>query len=99
MLWNLSFLEEEERINPDFKQLIDNLRVNNLFPYYLSSQYREAAKDELTKVNWDKQPIIKKRLYRLPVFMLKCRRFFLRIGSSIKQIILQAISTQNSPIK
>ena len=33
---NLGYLEEEEKRNPDYKQLIDNLRTFSLLPYYLS---------------------------------------------------------------
>ena len=44
MLWNLDYLEDEERNNPDYKTLIDNLRTYNLLPYYLSRQYRRFAK-------------------------------------------------------
>ena len=43
MLWNLGFLEEKEHADPDYKQLIDNLRVDGLIQYYLSKVYHEAA--------------------------------------------------------
>ena len=43
MLWNLDLLSEEENVNPDFKQLVDNLRTYGLLPYYLSKEYHEAA--------------------------------------------------------
>lgn len=90
MLWNLSYLEEEERSNHDYKQLIDKLRVNNLFPYYISNQYREAAKHELEKVDWSIQPFNKRLIYKLPIYILKSYRIIMRTGSSIKQVLAQA---------
>lgn len=71
MLWNLGFLEEEERTNPDYKQLIDRLRVSSLMPYYLSKLYHDDAALELQKVNWDLQPTIVRRLYKTPLVWLK----------------------------
>ena len=49
MLWNLGYLEGEEKTNCDYKQLIDNLRAFSLLPYYLSDEYHEAAKREFGK--------------------------------------------------
>ena len=89
MLWNLGYLESEERTNPCYKCLIDNLRVYSLFPYYLSNQYRNEAKKELAKVDWDKQPKKKRLIYLLPVPLLKCRQAVLKTGSIIKQAIIK----------
>ena len=91
MLWNLGYLEEEERVNADFKQLIDNLRTAALLPYYLSKRYREDARRELNKVDWGKQPERTRALYRLPIPILRSRHLFLCIGSMIKQWIIQFI--------
>ena len=89
MLWNLGYLEAEEKVNPDYKQLIDNLRVYGLYPYYLSKQYREAARMELDKVDWSRQPEKTVKLYRRPVIFLRVRMFILRLGSRVKQWILR----------
>lgn len=88
MLWNLDYLSEEEKKNPDYKQLIDNLRTYSLLPYYLSDQYRKYAKPELAKVDWKKQPRKTRSLYRYPVWLLKLRRRFLKTGSRIKQRLI-----------
>ncbi len=85
MLWNLGFLEQEEKSNSGLKQLLDNLRVRGLFPYYLSDQYRESAKLELAKIDWTKQPKKVAALYRKPVFLLKVRHLFFSFGSLVKQ--------------
>ena len=88
MLWNLDYLSEEEKKNPDYKQLIDNLRTYSLLPYYLANQYHQAAKLELAKVDWRKQPRKTVFLYRCPVWLLRLRRRFRKTGSIIKQRII-----------
>lgn len=91
MLWNLGYLEPEEKVNPDYKQLIDNLRTYGLLPYLLTKQYRSAARQELAKVNWERQPIKTQRLYRMPVIYLKARMNFLKLGSMVKQFFIKHV--------
>ncbi len=86
MLWNLDYLETEEKTNADYKQLIDNLRTYSLLPYLLTKQYRSAARQELAKVDWSRQPANTARLYRLPVGILRLRRFALLTGVKIKKL-------------
>lgn len=88
MLWNVGFLSEEEKTNPDYKQLIDNLRTYGLFPYYLSQDYREAAKQELDKVDWKRQPKKTQRLYQKPISELKARNRVMAWGSRVKQFAM-----------
>ena len=85
MLWNLGYLEDEERKNADYKQLIDNLRTYGLMNYYVSKQYHDAAKNELAKVDWSRQTAKCRRQYRMPVWCLKLMQTMLSIGSRIKQ--------------
>lgn len=91
ILWNLDGLEPEENNNPDYKALIDGLRVYGLLPYYLSRQYRSDAKQQLAKVDWESQPIKYRRLYKTPVPILKCKYAFLKVGSHIKRFIIKRI--------
>ena len=91
MLWNLEYLAQEEKTNPDYKLLIDNLRTYSLLPYYLSSQYHDAAREELDKVDWSRQPEKVRSRYRKPVFILKCHRAFMKCGSAVKQWIIKHI--------
>lgn len=88
MLWNLGYLESEEKVNPDYKQLIDNLRTYGLFPYYLSKQYREAAREELQKVDWSRQSKMTARLYKKPIALLRFEMFVRRMGAIVKHWIL-----------
>lgn len=92
MLWNLAYLEGEEKNNADYKNLIDGLRTYGLLPYYLSSKYREDAQRELVKVDWDKQPRKIKRLYRTPVLFLKIQQALLKTGSGVKQWYIRNLS-------
>lgn len=91
MLWNLGFLEVEEKNNPDFKQLIDDLRTFSLLPYLLSKQYRKDAQQELAKVDWSKQSSRTARLYQMPLPLLILRQRILRMGSLAKQVVLKFI--------
>ncbi len=91
MLWNLSYLEPEEKTNPDYKRLIDELRTNGLLAYYLSDKYRETAREEIAKVDWSKQPMKVRLRYKSPVPILKCRRTLKKYGSRIKQRIIKHV--------
>lgn len=85
MLWHLGEYEPLEKSNPDYKQLIDNLRTYSLMNYLLDRRYRSAARAELAKVDWSRQPAETRRLFRQPVWMLQLRRHVLKTGSCIKQ--------------
>ena len=91
MLWNLDYLAEEERTNSDYKRLIDKLRTYGLMRYYLSREYREYAREELSKVDWRKQQSKIRLLYKLPISLLKCRNSILTVGSAIKQWIIKHV--------
>lgn len=71
MLWNLCFLAEAEKSNPDVKQLIDNLRTFSLMPYLVSKPYHEDARRELDKVDWSRQPDKVKKQYEQSVIWLR----------------------------
>lgn len=91
MLWNLGYLEEEEKTNPDYKQLIDNLRTYGLMPYFLSKEYHDVAQAELAKVDWSRQsPEIKSR-YAKPLIYLRAKYQFLSTAARIKKLIIQVV--------
>ena len=87
MLWNLGFLEEEEKSNSDYKQLIDNLRTYGLYPYYLSKNYHNAAEKELGKVDWDRQPVKSKKQYQRPLFWMRIIFRIGVLGGALKRIV------------
>jgi len=88
MLWNLGFLEEEEKLNPDYKQLIDSLRVSGLMQYYLSKEYHEAAVHELEKVDWGKQSEKTKSQFQQHLVYLRLKQKVMELGSKAKQIVI-----------
>lgn len=87
MLWKLGEYEPLEKTNPDYKQLIDNLRTYSLQNYFLKAKYRDAAKQELSKVDWSKQNVKWRKLYNLPVGVLKIRFKVWELGSLMKRIL------------
>lgn len=87
MLWNMGFLEEEEKSNSDYKQLIDNLRTYGLYPYYLSKDYHYAAAKELEKVDWDRQPEKWRKQYQQPLLWMRIKYRIGVLGASLKQIL------------
>lgn len=89
MLWNLGFLEEEEKTNKDYKQLIDNLRTYGLMNYYITEEYHNAAKQELAKVDWSRQSSYYVNLYKKPLLYLRMRQLCLSLGAKVKQILMQ----------
>lgn len=84
MLWNLDYLEDNEKQDPDYKQLIDNLRAYGLFPYYLSEDYHKAAKEQLDKVDWSRQDKKWSKLYSKPLWYLRFRQNILILASTVK---------------
>ena len=86
MLWNLGELEPLEQTNSNYKQLIDNLRCYSLQNYLLEKRYRSAARQELAKVDWNRQPVKMHFLYQLPICILRLHRCILLFGVKIKKI-------------
>lgn len=87
MLWNLADMEPLEKSNADYKQLVDNLRIYGLFPYYLSKEYHENAKRELDKVDWNKQSKKIKKQYKPSLVWLRMKYELMKMGSKMKQMM------------
>lgn len=73
----------------DWNKLIDKLRVNGLLEYWMSKDYHDLAVQELAKVDWSKQPVSVKRMYKTPIWMLKLKRVVMKCGSAVKQLIIR----------
>ncbi|MDR0829364.1 MAG: glycosyltransferase [Prevotellaceae bacterium] len=78
-IFNLDYLENEEKNNPILKQMLDNLRVYTLTRYYIHGKYTNEFKYEIAKVDMQKQPKKVRKLYKTPRqwLLLKNRIFFL----------------------
>lgn len=88
MLWRLGEYESLEETNADYKQMIDNLRTYSLMNYLLDNQYRAAARKELAKVDWTKQPAKTRVIYRMPIALLKFYTITLKLGANAKQSLI-----------
>ena len=91
MLWNVDFLAEEEKTNPDYKQLIDNLRAYCLHPYFLSQTYHDAAERELGKVDWSRQSNAVKRRYQSPLIWQRVNNVVRIVGSKMIMVLYEMI--------
>lgn len=91
MLWNLDFLSEYEKTNQDCKQLIDNLRTYGLLPYYLSEDYHDAAKEELAKVDWERQSDKMRKQYKRSLFSLRSEYKIRQLCSWGKQCLFRVL--------
>ncbi len=75
----------------DWKQLLDKLRVNGLLEYWMSDKYHDIAKQELTKVDWNKQPAKVFKMYKTPIWLLRAKQGFMRVGSFVKQSLIRLL--------
>ena len=91
MLWHLDFLSEAEKSNLDYKQLIDNLRVFGLYRYFLSSEYHDAAKQELAKVDWGRQSDKMRNQYKRSLFSLRLEYRIKQLCSLGKQWLYRVL--------
>ncbi len=99
MLWHLDSIKTPLRngINShnsqiflsDWECLFDMLRVNGLLDYWLSPQYHDMAKAELSKVDWSRQPRSVIRTYRTPLCLLRAKRKIMQMGSFFKQKLVK----------
>lgn len=89
VLWNLDLWEEREKTDDNYKRLVDGLRTYGLYPYYLSRRYREAARQELSKVDWHRQPRQWRSRYRMPLTLLLIRERLINTASYLKRQLIQ----------
>ena len=98
MLFHLDPIEEAIHHTPytihqreTWKSLLDKLRVSGLMEYWLNDEYHDAAKEELTKVDWSNQTKGAKAQYEKPIWLIKTKRRIMQIGSYIKQKLIKAL--------
>lgn len=91
MLWNLEYLEDEEARNVDLKVLMDRLRADGLFRFYLSHRYHEDAVAQLAKIDWRNVSQKAYYIYHSPVFVQRIRFKVRTIAALLKQWTLRYI--------
>ncbi|MBR1835609.1 MAG: glycosyltransferase family 2 protein [Bacteroidales bacterium] len=89
MLWNLDYLEEEEKRNADLKYLLDRLRCGGLFRYYLSDKYHHDAMTLLEKVDWSNQPTAVFKKYHSPRWLERSKYRLMKAASNLKQMLIR----------
>jgi hypothetical protein len=57
----------------------------------MSDEYHDIAKQELTKVDWSKQPTKVCKVYKTPIWWLRSMMNFMRVGSWVKQRLIRSI--------
>lgn len=87
ILWNLDYLEEEEKQNHDLKILLDKMRASGLLRFYLSFQYHEEAMRQLSKIDWRNVPQNEYYIYHSPLSLQRIRFWFLNSAAFVKQYI------------
>ena len=75
----------------DWKSLLDKLRINGLLEYWLDKRYHDLAADELKKVDWSKQPDSVKKIYKMPIWLLKLEQYMMQVGSRVKQRLVKIV--------
>lgn len=96
MLFLLEPIENEitnlpTALQTDWQRLLSILRANGLLEYWLDDRYHDLAAAELEKINWSVLPSSAKQPYRLPVFIVRFKQKFMRVGSYFKQQILKFV--------
>lgn len=89
-----SVLENDNSVienKADWKKLLDKLRVNGLLEYWMSDKYHDIAQQELTKVDWNKQPTKVCKMYNTPICVLRAKQGFMRVGSFVKQSLVRLV--------
>lgn len=89
MLFRLDLSFGDEKLSEDWQRLLDKLRVNGLLDYWMSEAYHDSAAEELKKVDWSQQSAAVKQMYQMPIWLLRNKRWIMRVGSMLKQAILK----------
>ncbi len=70
-IFNLDYLEEDEKRNSDLKYLLDLLRVYTLFRYRMQRKYVQELNKELSKVDFKRQKLGVWLQYKMPIYFVK----------------------------
>lgn len=83
MIWNMDFLQEDELRNRDLKVLLDKIRANGLFRFYLSKEYHDLAVKKMECIDWSNVSSGLYDFYHSSLFYqrvkFKCREYASRL--------------------
>jgi hypothetical protein len=83
-IFNLDYLQQEEKENQTLHQMLDNLRVYTLERYYIQNKFQNEFKREISKVNFSKQPKSVQRFYKTPRKILNLKKIVINTLIKIK---------------
>ena len=88
-IFNLAYLEVEEKTNPILKKLLDGLRVRALIRYRLAALYKKETNSILQSVDFSLQPKYYQRIYRWPIVIVRLYFRYKKLGSALKQKLIK----------
>ena len=87
VIFNLSYILQEENQNRHLKKLVDGLIVRLLLPFYLSGNYKPEVHKLINRVDFKNQPFGNRLIYFLPKSIIQCYFSIRSMGSKIKRSI------------
>lgn len=86
-IFNLNYLEGEERKNSKLKFLIDGLKLRSLIYFYLRGEYKNEVAEILQSIDFKNQAKKYDRIYHYPKFLVVGYFYTMKFFSSIKKAI------------
>ena len=88
-IFNLEYLQAEEKTNLPLKILVDGLRVRALIRYRLGAVYQKETNSILQSVDFSLQPKYYQRIYRFPIVLVRLFFWYKKLGSKLKQKLIK----------
>ncbi|MGK0328124.1 glycosyltransferase family 2 protein [Polaribacter sp.] len=88
-IFNLDYLQAEEKTNPILKKLLDGLRVRALIRYRLAGLYKKETNVTLQTVDFSLQPKYYQRIYQWPIVIIRLYFLYKKLGSQLKQKLIK----------
>ena len=88
-IFNLDYLQAEEKTNPILKKLLDGLRVRALIRYRLAGLYKKETNVTLQTVDFSLQPKYYQRIYQWPIVIIRLYFRYKKLGSALKQELIK----------
>lgn len=87
--FQLSYLEPEEKKNPELKKLLDNLRAVSLEHYFLKKKYSEEVREIISNIDFRNIQLKTRLTYKLPFPLAKIRFLFYKTASGLKSKMIK----------
>lgn len=89
VIFNLDNFKDYESKNIDLKNLLDGLRVRSLISFYLQDNYLREIHIILRNVDFSKQPMLYRFIYKAPKTIVIAYFQAKKLGSLIKQYLIK----------